>query len=88
MALESLMQLNEQFKRTVNQLETSEGQLLQMWEGTAKTVFHNAFLSDREQMELFYNTVIQFQQQLREALQRYAQAEAANVDMASSRTYH
>lgn len=85
--VDSLRQLNSQFKSQVGELEATEANLNGMWEGEAKNAFHNAFMSDKAQMDNFYNAVELYAQRLEAIAARYAQAEAANVDIASERTY-
>ena len=58
-----------------------------MWEGQARETFHNAFASDKIQMDNFYNAVEVYAQRLEQIAAKYAQAEAANVEIASERTY-
>lgn len=84
---EQLEALNEQFKSQVNELETTEQQLGTMWEGEAKDAFHNAFASDKVQMDNFYNAIKAYVQVLLADAAKYSQAEAASYQMASERTY-
>lgn len=85
--VETLRQLNAQFKGKVGEMESTEASLNGMWEGEAKEAFHNAFTSDKTQMNNFYNAVEVYAQRLESIAARYAQAEAANVGIASERTY-
>ena len=85
--VDSLRQLNAQFKNQVNELEGTEANLNGMWEGQARDTFHNAFASDKVQMDNFDNAVEVYAQRLEAMAARYAQAEAANVETASERTY-
>ncbi len=82
-----LQQLNETFKTRVNSLEETETALAGMWEGEAKDAFHKAFTSDKTQMNNFYNAIAQYVRVMEEIAARYAQAEAVNVNTATSRTY-
>ena len=84
---EELKSLNQQFKNEVSNLESTENALSGMWEGEAKETFHNAFTSDKTQMNNFYNAVEVYAQRLETIAQRYAQAEAANVEIAAERSY-
>ena len=45
--VDTLRQLNAQFKSQVGELEATEANLNGMWEGEAKDTFHNAFTSDK-----------------------------------------
>ena len=85
--VDTLRQLNAQFKSKVGEMESTEASLNGMWEGGAKEAFHNAFTSDKTQMNNFYNAVEVYAQRLESIVARYAQAEAANVEIASERTY-
>lgn len=84
---EELRSLNAQFKNEVGNMETLEGSLSGMWEGEAKDAFHNAFSSDKVQMDNFYNAIELYIQRLETAAVKYAQAEATNVEIASTRKY-
>lgn len=85
--VDSLRQLNSQFKSQVEELSGTESSLNGMWEGEARETFHNAFQSDRTQMDNFYNAVEVYAQRLETIAARYAQAESTNVDIANERTY-
>lgn len=85
--VDTLRQLNAQFKSQVGELESTEANLNGMWEGEAKQAFHNAFANDKIQMDNFYNAVEVYAQRLEAIAARYAQAEATNVEIASERTY-
>ena len=62
--IEELRALNTQFKSAVSELENTEGALNGMWEGDAKNTFHNAFMSDKQQMDNFYSTIELYAQKL------------------------
>ena len=85
--VDTLRQLNAQFKSQVNDMESTEANLNGMWEGQAREAFHNAFASDKIQMDNFYNAVEVYAQRLEAIAARYAQAEAANMEIARERTY-
>lgn len=85
--VDTLRQLNAQFKNQVGELESTEANLNGMWEGEAKNTFHNAFSSDKTQMNNFYNAVEVYAQRLEAIAARYAQAEATNIEIAAERTY-
>lgn len=84
---EELRNLNQQFKSEVSNLESVEGALSGMWEGEARDAFHNAFNSDKTQMDNFYNAIELYAARLQEAASKYMQAEAANVEIANTRNY-
>ncbi len=85
--VDSLRQLNGQFKGQVEELAGTESNLNGMWEGQARETFHNAFESDKIQMNNFYNAVEVYAARLEAIAARYAQAESTNIDIASTRTY-
>lgn len=85
--VDSLRQLNSQFKNQVAELESTEANLNGMWEGQARETFHQAFSNDKIQMDNFYNAVEVYAQRLEVIAAKYAQAEAENIEIASQRNY-
>ena len=85
--IEELRPLNTQFKSAVGELESTEASLNSMWEGNAKTAFHNAFTSDKQQMDNFYTVIELYAQKLEVMLAKYIQAENTNIELANNRTY-
>lgn len=85
--VEGLRQMNAQFKNLEGELASLEGNLNGMWEGEAKNAFHNAFTSDKTQMDNFYNAIEVYAQRLDTIAAKYAQAEARNIEIASERSY-
>ena len=53
-----------------------------MWEGEAKTAFHNAFNADVAQMDEFRNVITQFSKSLENIASEYESKEAMNIQMA------
>ncbi len=84
---DNLQQLNESLKSQIQILESTEGALAGMWEGATKEAFHSAFMKDKGQMETFKSTIDQYVSALRDIAAKYEQAEAANVNIASTRNY-
>ena len=82
-----LQDLNGQFKAKASELQEKENALCSMWEGEAKNVFHQAFMSDRQQMDAFYGLIAQYVQALLEIAARYEAAEARNREIAAARKY-
>lgn len=82
-----LRNLNSQFKSQVGNLESQEQNLVGMWEGEAKNAFHTAFSNDKTQMDNFYQLIEQYCIALENIAAKYEQAEAQNVNTASTRTY-
>lgn len=85
--LESLLEVNEQFKQEVSNLSELEQTLIGMWEGASKESFHTAFSNDMVQMNNFYNAIAQFASRLDNIIQQYNAAEAKNVQIANERKY-
>lgn len=85
--VDSLRQLNSQFKSQVSDLESTEASLNGMWEGQARETFHQAFNSDKVQMNNFYNAIEVYAQRLEAIAAKYAKAEAESVEIASQRSY-
>ena len=75
--IEELRALNTQFKSALNG----------MWEGDAKNTFHNAFMSDKQQMDNFYSTIELYAQKLEVILAKYVQGEQKNIEIANQRKY-
>ncbi len=82
-----LSELNSQFQAKASQLGEQETALCSMWEGQAKNAFHQAFLRDRQQMDIFHRLIEQYIQALLEIAVRYERAEARNREIAAARTY-
>lgn len=84
---DELEALNTQFKKSVDDLETSANSLKSMWEGEANNAFNTAFNSDKVQMNNFYNAIGMYVTNLRKVASKYQQAEATNVEIGNNRTY-
>ena len=82
-----LRQLNNQFKKAVEDMTSTEQQLMGMWDGETKEAFHNAFNNDKTQMDNFFNAIEVYAQRLEAAAAKYEQAEAQNTEIATTRTY-
>ncbi|MBS5522104.1 MAG: WXG100 family type VII secretion target [Clostridiales bacterium] len=84
---ETLTQLNQNLQSQITVLENTEASLMGMWEGEAKNAFHNAFQNDKAKMQNFKTAIDQYVAALQNIAAKYAQAEAANVNTASTRNY-
>lgn len=82
-----LRSLNNNFKSQVGNLESSEGTLSTMWEGQAKTAFHNAFTKDKGQMNVFYQEIEKYCTVLEAIAEKYDRAEDINAETATTRNY-
>lgn len=82
-----LRQLNDQFKKAVEEMSASEQQLAGMWDGDAKEAFHNAYMSDKSQMGVFADTIEKYCQALESNAAEYGVVELKNVSTATTRTY-
>ncbi len=84
---EELANLNSTLKTNINELETSEQNLTTMWEGQTKDAFHNAFHSDKVQMDNFSRLIDNYVAALENVATKYEQAENTNLNTASTRSY-
>lgn len=84
---EQLLEFNSQFENRKNELEAKELSLTTMWEGEAKRLFHEAFLRDKEQMDVFIALIRRYVDALFEIAQRYEESEARNAQLAATRSY-
>lgn len=82
-----LESLNSNFKSQVEKLSSDEQALSGMWEGEARNAFHNAFEHDKTEMYEFYNAIVTYVNALNDIAKKYAQAEAAIVEIANTRKY-
>ena len=82
-----LKQLNGQFKSAVEALQQEEQTLSGQWEGEAHDAFHTAFSNDKIQMDNFYNAIENYCTSLLTIAEQYEKAEAANQQVASTRSY-
>lgn len=82
-----LRQINNQFKKSVEELTATEKQLVGMWDGNAKEAFHTEYSNDVSQMDVFYQTIEKYCQALENNANKYEIAEQKNLDTASTRTY-
>ena len=86
-AAEELQNLNNQFKQKTEDLTGKENELNGMWDGQANDAFHAAFMRDKDQWNVFSNTIVEYANALIQIAQKYDQAEAANTQTASTRSY-
>ncbi|MCD7746714.1 MAG: WXG100 family type VII secretion target [Lachnospiraceae bacterium] len=85
---ETLTQLNQSLQTQITMLVQAESTVTSMWEGEAKTAFHNAFTQDKAQMDNFKSAIDQYVTALETIIQAYETAETTNVNTATTRTYH
>lgn len=82
-----LRNLNNQFKKAVEDMTATEQQLMGMWDGDTKDAFHNAYNSDKVQMDAFYDTIEKYCQALENNAQSYKSAEEKTLQTATTRSY-
>ncbi len=82
-----LMELNQKFRTCVTELSEKEVELNSMWEGEANVAFHNAFTSDKNQMDTFNQLIDRYVEALNEIASKYAIAESRAIQLASGRSY-
>lgn len=83
----TLQELNGQLRTKETDLDNQEGSVCSMWEGQAKDLFHQAYISDREQMDNFNGLIENYVSALLEIAQRYEDAEARSAEIAATRAY-
>ncbi len=82
----TLREYNVNFKTQVQNLETTETSLGSKWEGEAKQAFHTAFMNDKNFLDKFATLIEQYCGTLEEIAAKYEQAEAKNLNTATTRT--
>ena len=82
---QELQALNERFKTEVSTMTEKEEALSSMWEGEARNAFHNAYATDVQKFENFYNGINRFVEALSNSAQEYAKAEQAAQAAASTK---
>lgn len=86
-AISDLTADNSEFKSRVSELQEQQQELAAEWQGDANTAFTAAFNRNKSQWDTFAGLVEQYIQALQSILQTYEQAEAANKETATVRTY-
>ena len=84
---EELRNLNTQFDSKVEELAGDEQNVASKWEGEARDAFHNAFTTDKAKWDQFHTAVEQYAVALDNIAAEDEAKEAANVGIASTRTY-
>ena len=84
---DELIQLNQKFTETANNMETTVHTLEGSWEGESHDAFYAAFNTDKGKMTTFSGAIEQYTTALEQIIAKYEAAEAQNVSIASSRTY-
>ena len=82
---DTLRTLNQKFKAEVDKMIGIEQRLSDMWEGEARNAFHNAFNTDRQKMDRFYQNIDRYIQALLQNAQKYEEAEQRNTSTATTR---
>lgn len=82
-----LSQYNQQFKSKAGELTEKEGSLISMWEGAAKDSFHQAYMHDQGQMDIFSQLIDKYVEALYMIAQKYEEAERKAVELATARNY-
>lgn len=85
--VDELTDLNRQLKSEVAELTQIEEELVGMWEGDARDMFHGAYTSDKGQMDNFTNVIDLFARTLDAIAAKNIQTEAMNVETAQTRNY-
>lgn len=85
---ENLASKNSQLSNKISKLVEAEAKLNQQWDGEANDKFHAAFNSDKAQMDKFHAAIQKYCTSLEQIIKQYENAERANTQIASKRTYH
>jgi len=83
----ALAELNQQFRNKAMELTEKEGSLTQMWEGVAKDTFHQAYMQDKSQMDVFNQLIDRYVEALNEIAAKYEEAERRAAELAANRSY-
>lgn len=84
---EQLLGLNQRLRQEKETLMSNETNLKSMWEGEANESFHQAFMRDAGQMDVFIELIDNYSKVMEAIASRYDSAEARNLEMANARTY-
>lgn len=82
-----LEELIQKFRGEKENLTANEQTLKSMWEGEANENFHQAFMRDLGQMEAFIDLLVNYVRVMETIADRYDNAEARNMGIASNRIY-
>ena len=77
-----LNQLNQQFKKEINDLNTCQQKLNSMWDGEANEKFNAAYRTDSQKMTTFAQTIDKYIQTLEQIAANYQKAEGTNTGIA------
>ena len=81
---EELRTINGQFKNSVTKLVNTEESLNSMWDGPANEMFHNAFMSDKGQMDEFASMIEKYCAALERIAAKYEEKERINIELAKN----
>ncbi len=84
---EQLHSENASLSSKIEEFEAAAQALAAQWEGEARDAFVNACNMDKEQMDNFSAVIEAFYQALLEIAKKYEEAEDANLNIATSRSY-
>ena len=82
-AQQKIQELQDTYNTMFDEITALTG----MWEGEARTTFHNAFVQDANQMVAFYNAVSKYVETLINTASKYQEAELRNVEIGKTRSY-
>lgn len=74
-ARSELTECNKQFLNEIENLTLVETTLCSLWEGSAKSAFHDRFLSDVQQLRAFFNLINRYVQALEQITSNYRKAD-------------
>lgn len=82
--VDTLRQLNAQFKSQVGELEATEMNLQGMWEGEAATAYITKFRGLEDDIQKMIRMIQEHSSDLQEMAQIYSEADMANAEEANS----
>ena len=84
---DELRSQNKTLRTQIDQFRSQANSLNGMWEGAARSSFHQAFLNDIAQMGTFQKMVMIYVGALGTIYNKYVEAENRNIDLAVTRNY-
>ena len=82
---ENLRTLNASFKSMLSGMDSTEKQLMGMWDGDASKAFHKNYQKDAAKMQKLYQAVAEYCTTLEKIVKQYESSEKRNVSTAKKR---
>jgi WXG100 family type VII secretion target len=81
--IDNLRNLNTEFRKKADDVNTEQTALTSKWEGDASTAFQDHFKREYPNFENFAQVIDEYVVGLEQILQEYEQAEGANITVAN-----